>query len=67
MSSTATLHMGEVRAGRFDSEVFVNCLQNSQKRVISGTAHKGKGKKEKISHKPGIEPETYALLQSFSR
>ena len=41
MSSTAALHMREVRAGRFDSEVFVNCLQNSQKRVISGTDHKG--------------------------
>ena len=29
MSSTAALHTGEVRAGRFDPEVFVNCLHKA--------------------------------------
>ena len=30
MCNTAALHTGEVRAGRFDQEVFVNCLQNAK-------------------------------------
>ena len=30
MSSAAALHTGEVRGGRFDPEVFVNCLQNDK-------------------------------------
>ena len=33
MSSTAVLHTGEVRAGRFDPEVFVNCLQKDKIRL----------------------------------